>query len=146
MKSNHDRPSMPDKRNKQGRQMTLRESDGCIVPLNRKDQLRGSKPGNAGAGKAAKPSRDPDPTPTALSGGRSVRNRPDHIFAGTRELLGRDSSGRLRRPPSRSEVSAVCLRACGPRADKRWWGAGCVNGARPVLRGGSSQSPMAEIL
>jgi hypothetical protein len=44
MKTNHDRPGMPDKLNRQGRQTTDRESEGCIVPL---------KPGNSGGGKAA---------------------------------------------------------------------------------------------
>ena len=48
---------MPDKLKTQGRQMTFRESEGCIVPLNLEDQSSGSKPGNAGAGKAPKPVR-----------------------------------------------------------------------------------------
>jgi len=29
--------------------------------------------------------------------------------------------------------------------DRCWWGAGCVNGARPVLRGERNQSSMVEI-
>jgi hypothetical protein len=57
MKSNHEQPSMPDKPNQQGRQMTLRESEGCIVPLKLQCQWGESKPGNAGAGKASKPVR-----------------------------------------------------------------------------------------
>ena len=36
---------MPDKLKKQGRQMAVGKSEGCIVPV---------KPGNAGGGKAAK--------------------------------------------------------------------------------------------
>jgi hypothetical protein len=56
---------MPNKPHKQGPQMTLRNSDDRIVPLKREDQSRGSKPGNAGAGKAVRPSRDSDdPLPT----------------------------------------------------------------------------------
>ena len=50
---------MPDKPQKRERQTTLRESDDRIVPLKREDQSRGSKPGNAGAGKAVRPSREP---------------------------------------------------------------------------------------
>ena len=42
------RTSMPDKLEKQGRQMATGKSEGCIVPL---------KPGNSGGGKAAEPSR-----------------------------------------------------------------------------------------
>lgn len=70
---------MPAEPQRRERQMTLWESDGCIVPLKRDAQSRGVKPGNAGAGKAARPSRDSDPTPTALSGGNSVLNRLDRI-------------------------------------------------------------------
>ena len=55
------------------------KSDDRIVPLKREDQLRGTKPGNAGAGKAAKPSRDSDDPPTAPSGGSSVLERLDRI-------------------------------------------------------------------
>lgn len=59
--------------------MTLRKSDDRIVPLKREDQSRGSKPGNAGAGKAVRPSRDPSDPPTVLSGGSSVLDRLDRI-------------------------------------------------------------------
>ncbi len=59
--------------------MTLRKSDDRIVPLKREDQSRGSKPGNAGAGKAVRPSRDPSAPPTVLSGGSSVLDRLDRI-------------------------------------------------------------------
>ncbi len=59
--------------------MTLWESDGRIVPLQLADQAGESKPGNSGAGKAAKPSRDPDRTPTVRSDGDSVLNRLDRI-------------------------------------------------------------------
>ena len=48
---------MPNKPHKQGPQMTSGKSDDRIVPLKREDQSRGSKPGNAGAGKASKPVR-----------------------------------------------------------------------------------------
>ena len=55
------------------------KSDGGIVPLKREDQSCGSKPGNAGAGKAARPSRDSSGTPTAPSGGSPVFDRLDRI-------------------------------------------------------------------
>ena len=46
---------MPDKLKKQGRQMTLWESDCCIVPLTLEDQSSETKLGNASAGKADQP-------------------------------------------------------------------------------------------
>ncbi len=55
------------------------KSDGGIVPLKREDQSRGVKPGNAGAGKAARPSRETDRTSTVLSDGSSVLTRLDRI-------------------------------------------------------------------
>jgi RNA-directed DNA polymerase len=70
---------MPDKLKKQERQMILRESDGCIVPLQPENQSGESKRGNSRAGKASKPSRDSDRTPPAPSGGDSVLNRLDRI-------------------------------------------------------------------
>lgn len=57
MTTNHDPPSMPDKLNRRGRQMSSRESDNCIVPLKREDRSRRMKPGNAGVGKAVGPTR-----------------------------------------------------------------------------------------
>lgn len=63
---------MPDKLNRQGRQMTLRESEGCIVPLKLEDQSSGSKPGNAGAGKAPKPVRVSIGTLSGLRAGHRV--------------------------------------------------------------------------
>lgn len=59
--------------------MTLRESDGCIVPQHLEVQSRETKPGNSGQGKASKPSRDSDRTPPAPSGRDSVLNRLDRI-------------------------------------------------------------------
>lgn len=70
---------MPNKLKKQERQMILRESDGCILPLQLADQASESKRGNSRAGKASKPSRDSDRVPTTLSGGASVTNRLDRI-------------------------------------------------------------------
>ncbi len=70
---------MPDKLKKQGRQTTRWESDDCIVPLKPDNQSGRSKPGNAGAGKAVRPSRETSGTPPAPSGGRSVLNRLDRI-------------------------------------------------------------------
>ena len=94
----------------------FRESEGCIVPLKRDVQSRGVKPGNAGAGKAAEPSRDSDPTPTALSGGLSVQNRLDHIFAWAREssaairAANADGSPAVRSRRSRRSEPVVCVR------------------------------------
>ena len=51
---------MPDKPHKQERQTTLWKSDDRIGPVKCAGQARGSKPGNAGAGKAVRPSRDSD--------------------------------------------------------------------------------------
>lgn len=79
MTSNHDRPGMPDKRSKQGRQTTFRESDGCIVPLKLEDQSSGRKPGNAGGGKAARLSRDRDRSPSVHRDGIAVLTRLDRI-------------------------------------------------------------------
>jgi RNA-directed DNA polymerase len=79
MKTNHDRPSMPDKLNKQGRQTTDRESDGCIVPMKPEIQSGGQKPGNSGVGKAARPSRGPDTATPTPSGGSTVLDRLDRI-------------------------------------------------------------------
>ena len=59
--------------------MTLRESDGRIVPLKSGDQSDGMKPSNIGAGKAARPIRDPDRASTVLRDGPSVITRLDHI-------------------------------------------------------------------
>jgi len=70
---------MPDKSKWQGRQMTLRESDGGIVPLSPADQAGESRPGNAGAGKAAKLTRDSVRAPAVHSDGFSVLTRLDRI-------------------------------------------------------------------
>jgi len=61
---------MPAKRNKQQRQMTLWESDDCVVP---------TTPGNAGRGKAVKPTRDSNRTPTAPRSRAPVHQRLDRI-------------------------------------------------------------------
>ncbi|MCA9171386.1 MAG: group II intron reverse transcriptase/maturase, partial [Planctomycetales bacterium] len=55
------------------------KSDDGIVPLKLEDQSSGSKPGNAGAGKAVRPTRDPDRTSTVLGDGDSVLTRLDRI-------------------------------------------------------------------
>ena len=70
---------MPAEPQRRERQMTLWESDGRIVPLKREGQSRGSKPGNAGAGKAVRPSRDSSDPPPTPSGGTSVLDRLDRI-------------------------------------------------------------------
>jgi len=59
--------------------MTLRESDGGIVPLSPADQAGESMPGNAGAGKAAKLTRDSVRAPAVHSDGFSVLTRLDRI-------------------------------------------------------------------
>lgn len=79
MKSNRKRSSMPEKLKKQRRQRALRESDRCIVPQKLECQSSESKPGNSGAGKAARPSRDPDFEPPAHRGRHSVQDRLDRI-------------------------------------------------------------------
>ena len=70
---------MPAEPQRRERQMAFWESDGRIVPLKREGQSRRSKPGNAGAGKAAKLTRGPDGTSTVHRDGRSVLTRLDLI-------------------------------------------------------------------
>jgi len=70
---------MSNKLKKQERQTTLRDSDDRIVPLKLAAQASGSKPGNSGAGKAVRPSRDSTDTPPIPSGGSSVLDRLDRI-------------------------------------------------------------------
>jgi RNA-directed DNA polymerase len=70
---------MPNKPHKQERQTTRWKSDDRIVPLKREVQLRGSKPGNAGAGKAIRPSRDSSDALPTPSGGSLVLDRLDRI-------------------------------------------------------------------
>jgi len=59
--------------------MTIRESDGRIVPLKSGSQPDGMKPSNIGAGKAARPIRDPDRASSVLRDGSTVITRLDHI-------------------------------------------------------------------
>jgi len=70
---------MPDKLNRQGRQMTDRESDGCEVPKKLEVQSSGAKSGNSDGGKAARPSRDSDTATPTPSGGSTVLDRLDRI-------------------------------------------------------------------
>ena len=70
---------MPEKWNKRRRQMTLRDSDGRIVPQPPKVQLGSEKPGNTGLGKAVRIFRDQDAPPPTLSGETSVLDRLDRI-------------------------------------------------------------------
>ncbi len=92
--------------------MTLRESEGCIVPLKLEVQSSGSKPGNAGAGKASEPTRGPSRTPPDTAS--------DH-------------------GPLSSDSQHVLTCRC-------WWGAGCVNGASPVLGGAEGQLATDQML
>jgi hypothetical protein len=75
--SNRDGSSMSEKWNKRRRQMTLRESDDRIVPQKLEVQSGGRKPGNTGAGKAVGISGNLERTPSVLSDGPAVLNRPD---------------------------------------------------------------------
>lgn len=70
---------MPEKLKKRRRQRTRRESDCRIVPQKPEVQSGRKKPGNAGQGKATRPSRDPDPEPPAPRGRHSVLDRLDRI-------------------------------------------------------------------
>jgi hypothetical protein len=79
VKTNHGESSMHVQAEKARSADDSGKSDGGIVPLKREDQSRGLKPGNAGAGKAARPSRNPVDPSTALSGGSPVTDRLDRI-------------------------------------------------------------------
>lgn len=79
VKTNHGESSMHAQAEKARSADDSGKSDGGIVPLKREDQSRGSKPGNAGAGKAARPSRDFSDTSSAHSGGSPVSDRLDRI-------------------------------------------------------------------
>lgn len=70
---------MPAEPQRRERQMTFWESDGRIVPLKREVQPRGSKRGNARAGKAAKLTRVPDRALTVHRDGVPVLTRLDLI-------------------------------------------------------------------
>jgi RNA-directed DNA polymerase len=65
----------------------LWKSDDCIVPLKPDLQSGRSKPGNAGAGKAVRPSRGTDETSPALCGMDKMFARLDRIFKLTRGNL-----------------------------------------------------------
>ena len=77
--ANHGESSMHVQAEKARSANDLGKSDDRIVPLKRENQSRGSKPGNAGAGKAVRPSRETDRTSTALRDGNSVITRLDRI-------------------------------------------------------------------
>jgi len=83
MTTNHEQPSMPDEPKQQGRQTTLRESDGRIVPTTLDYQSSEQKPSNTGAGKAARILRDSDRAPSVLRDGTAViiRLGRSHTFA-----------------------------------------------------------------
>lgn len=70
MNANQDESSMPAKLRKQQRQMTLWESDDCIVPLTS---------GNSERGKAVRPARDSSRPPAAHRSGVPVNDRLDRI-------------------------------------------------------------------
>ena len=62
--------------------MTIRESDGRIVPMPAEVQSVGEKPSNVGAGKAVRPLRDPDRAPSVLRDGLTVIPRLARIHQG----------------------------------------------------------------
>jgi RNA-directed DNA polymerase len=66
---------MPHEPQRRERQMTFWESDGRIVPIARESQSRASKPGNSGAGKAAKLTRGSDLALPVHRDGTSVITR-----------------------------------------------------------------------
>ena len=70
---------MPEKLKRRRRQRALRESDRRILPRKPEVQSGRTKPSNVGAGKATRPSRDPDSEPPAHRGRHSVLDRQDRI-------------------------------------------------------------------
>jgi len=83
MTTNHEQPSMPDEPKQQGRQTIFRESDARIVPMQSECQSECDKPGNTGAGRAPRISRDSDRAPSVLRDGTAViiRLGRSHTFA-----------------------------------------------------------------
>ena len=79
VKTNHAESSMHEQAEKASSANDPGKSDDRIVPLKRAGQARGSKPGNSGAGKAVRPSRDPSDPPATPSGGTSVLGRLERI-------------------------------------------------------------------
>ena len=77
--TNHGESSMHEQAEKASSANDPGKSDDLIVLLKRESQSGGSKPGNSGAGKAVRPSRDSGDTPPTLSGGHSVFERLDRI-------------------------------------------------------------------
>ena len=77
--ANHAESSMHEQAEKASSANDPGKSDDRIVPLKCEDQSRESKPGNAGAGKAVRPSRDPGDALPTLSGGKPVFDRLDRI-------------------------------------------------------------------
>lgn len=77
--ANHDETGMHAQAEKARSADDTGKSDDRIVPLKCEDQSHGSKPGNAGAGKAVRPSRDSAVTSSAPSGGSPVFDRLDRI-------------------------------------------------------------------
>jgi len=80
--------------------MTLRESDDCVVPMTREDQSRAGKPGNTGAGKAVRISRDRDRASSVLRDGITVLTRLDRSFGTVRWTAGPSCFGTVIRTTS----------------------------------------------
>ena len=72
-------PSMPNKLQKQERQMTLWESDDCIVPQKSADQADETKPSNVGGGKAVKLTRGANWASSIHSAGTPLLSRLERI-------------------------------------------------------------------
>lgn len=79
VKTDHAETSMHEQAEKVSSANDSGKSERCIVPQQRADQARETKPGNAGAGKASGPSRVSDRTPPGLRDGISVLKRLDRI-------------------------------------------------------------------
>ena len=79
VKAHHAETSMPAQAEKASSANDPGKSDGGLVPSKREDQWRGVKPGNAGAEKAARPSRETDRTSTVRRAGSSMQTRLDRI-------------------------------------------------------------------
>ena len=80
--------------------MTIRESDGRIVPLKSGLQPDGMKPSNIGAGKAARRLRDRDRAPSVLRDGTAVLTWLDRSFRRVLWITGACCLGPVSRIPT----------------------------------------------
>ena len=80
--------------------MTVRESDGRIVPLKSGLQPDGMKPSNIGAGKAIRQVHDPDRAPPVLRDGTAVLTWLDRSFGRIWWITGTFCLGTVARTPT----------------------------------------------